>query len=247
MNKEIMEYREAMFFGLDFRQMACSLLAVLAAVGIYFSLRGVAGDEITGWLCMTGAAPFAFCGFFKYHGMTAEQFAWAFIKSEFLYPKKLVFRPEDIYYQCMEESLSGGDSRKNKAKQEKKKGEQAKATGIGRNHRKNEKQKQLKKKRRNQSRMELDHGRRDSQVSRSDISRKNRQNGREDHMQIKSPNSRQRSLQRESPDSMRQNSRKSRNGNRQNSQQISRPDGRQVNRQKGSPDSRQRKRRGAND
>ena len=44
MNKEIMEYREAMFFGLDFRQMVCSLLAVSAAVGIYFSLRGVAQD-----------------------------------------------------------------------------------------------------------------------------------------------------------------------------------------------------------
>ncbi len=70
MNKEIMEYREAMFFGLDFRQMACSLLAVLAAVGIYFSLRGVMGEEVTGWLCMLGAAPFALCGFFRYHGMT---------------------------------------------------------------------------------------------------------------------------------------------------------------------------------
>lgn len=56
MNKEIMGYREAMFFGLDFRQMVCSLLAVLAAVGIYFSLRDVAGDEVTGWLCMAGAA-----------------------------------------------------------------------------------------------------------------------------------------------------------------------------------------------
>ncbi len=112
MNKEIMEYREAMFFGLDFRQMACSLLAVLAAVGIYFSLRGVMGEEVTGWLCMLGAAPFAFCGFFRYHGMTAEQFAWAFIKSEFLYPKRLLFQPEDLYYQCLEERISNGENGK---------------------------------------------------------------------------------------------------------------------------------------
>lgn len=119
MNKEIMEYREAMFFGLDFRQMACSLLAVLAAVGIYFSLRGVTGEEVTGWLCMLGAAPFAFCGFFRYHGMTAEQFAWAFIKSEFLYPKRLLFQPEDLYYQCLEERISYGESGKGKRKAEK--------------------------------------------------------------------------------------------------------------------------------
>lgn len=121
MNKEIMEYREAMFFGLDFRQMACSLLAVAAAVGIYFSMRRVAGDEVTGWLCMAGAAPFAFCGFFRYHGMTAEQFVWAFIKSEFLYPKKLLFQPEDLYYQCMKERISDGETGKKKRNAEQKK------------------------------------------------------------------------------------------------------------------------------
>ena len=115
-----MEYREAMFFGLDFRQMVCSLLAVAAAVGIYFSMRRVAGDEVTGWLCMLGAAPFAFCGFFRYHGMTAEQFAWAFIKSEFLYPKRLLFQPEDIYYQCMEEKISDGENGKHKGKEKEK-------------------------------------------------------------------------------------------------------------------------------
>ena len=119
MNKEIMDYREAMFFGLDFRQMACSLLAVLAAVGIYFSLRKTAGEEVTGWLCMLGAAPFAFCGFFRYHGMTAEQFAWAVVKSELLYPKRLLFQPEDLYYQCMEGRIASGENGKREKKAEK--------------------------------------------------------------------------------------------------------------------------------
>ena len=58
---------------------------------------------------MLGAAPFAACGFFKYHGMTAEQFLWAVIKSELLYPKKLVFQSEDIYYSCMQETISLGE------------------------------------------------------------------------------------------------------------------------------------------
>ena len=38
------------------------------------------------------------CGFFRYHGMTAEQFAWVVIKSELLYPKRLVFKSENLYF-----------------------------------------------------------------------------------------------------------------------------------------------------
>ncbi|MFR8332319.1 MAG: PrgI family protein [Oscillospiraceae bacterium] len=33
-----------------------------------------------------GAAPFAACGFFTYHGMTAEQTLWAWFKSQVLTP-----------------------------------------------------------------------------------------------------------------------------------------------------------------
>lgn len=54
-------------------------------------------------------APFAACGFFRYHGMTAEQFAWVVIKSELLYPKRLVFKSENLYFSCMEESLRLGE------------------------------------------------------------------------------------------------------------------------------------------
>lgn len=125
MNKEIRDYQESMFFGLNFRQFFCSLLAILAAVGIYFGMRDLVGEEAIGWLCMVGAAPFAACGFFKYHGMTAEQFLWAFIKSEFLYPKRLLYRSEDLYYSCMEETIlfgekTGKDGSRIRKKQEEK-------------------------------------------------------------------------------------------------------------------------------
>ncbi len=69
MNKEIRDYQESMFFGLDFRQCFFSVLAILTAVGIYFSVHTLLGEEVTGWLCVLGAVPFAACGFFKYHGM----------------------------------------------------------------------------------------------------------------------------------------------------------------------------------
>lgn len=94
-----------MFFGLDFRQCLFSVLAILAAVGIYFGVHNLLGEEVTGWLCVFGVAPFAVCGFFKYHGMNAEQFLWAVIKSELLYPKRLLYRTENLYLSCMEETI----------------------------------------------------------------------------------------------------------------------------------------------
>ena len=109
MNKEIRDYQESMFWGLSFRQCLFSVLAILAALGIYFVTRKYAGEQVTGWLCILGAAPFAACGFFRYHGMTAEQFAWVVIKSELLYPKRLVFKSENLYFSCMEESLRLGE------------------------------------------------------------------------------------------------------------------------------------------
>lgn len=80
--KEIRDYQESIFFGLSARQFFCSLLAVGAAVGLYFDLRPLVGSEEVGWICILGAALFAACGFFKYHGMTAEKLAWAWLKKD---------------------------------------------------------------------------------------------------------------------------------------------------------------------
>ena len=107
--KEIRDYQESVFFGLSFRQFFCSVMAVGTAVGLYFWLNPLLGTEMTGRMCIFGAAPFAACGFFRYHGMTAEQFAWAFIKSEVLYPKKLVFKSNSLYYKAMKETIAKGE------------------------------------------------------------------------------------------------------------------------------------------
>lgn len=105
-NREIRDYTEAVFFGLSLRQIIFSVLACGAAVGIYFLLNPVLGTETTSWLCIVGAAPFAALGFIKYNGMTAEHFAWACIKSEFLTPKKLVFNSTNTYYELMKYKIS---------------------------------------------------------------------------------------------------------------------------------------------
>ena len=55
------------------------------------------GIETLSWVCILGAIPFAVLGFVTYNGMTAEKFIYAWIKSEFLIPKKLVFNATNIY------------------------------------------------------------------------------------------------------------------------------------------------------
>lgn len=102
-NREIRDYKENIFFGLSLRQLIFSLLACGVAVGIYLGLRDALGTETVSWLCILGAAPFAAMGFVKYHGMTAEKFFTAWLRSEFLVPKRLTFRPSNLYWEAMQE------------------------------------------------------------------------------------------------------------------------------------------------
>jgi len=102
-NREIRDYTESMFFGLSLRQFVFSLLAVSVAVGIYFILKPHLGTETVSWVCILGAAPFAALGFIRYHGMTAERLLLAWLRSEFIIPKRLTFRAVNIYYEAIKE------------------------------------------------------------------------------------------------------------------------------------------------
>ena len=102
-NKEIRNYKESMFFGLSLRQFIFSMLACVVAVILFFVLRPYLGIETLSWVCILGAAPFAVLGFITYNGMTAEQFVVAWVKSEILMPKQLVFRANNIYYEMFKD------------------------------------------------------------------------------------------------------------------------------------------------
>ncbi len=97
-------YQESLFFGLSLRQLVFALLAVAVAMWAYFTLRPVLGTGEVGWVCVLCAFPFALGGFFQYNGMTLEQFILAYVRSEFLYPRKLVYKSENLYAKCMERS-----------------------------------------------------------------------------------------------------------------------------------------------
>ena len=101
-----------MFFGLSLRQFVFSALACGMAVLLYFLLRPYLGIETLSWMCIIGAAPFAAMGFVTYHGMTAEQFAWAWLRSELIEPNEFSFEPFNIYYEVMKEGIKNDEDNK---------------------------------------------------------------------------------------------------------------------------------------
>lgn len=99
--KEVRQHKETIFFGLSTRQFICAALAVGTAVGVYLLLRDTLGGETASWACIVAAAPVAVTGFFSYNGLTFEQFAWAFFKSQFLCAGPRRFQAENLYQKAM--------------------------------------------------------------------------------------------------------------------------------------------------
>ncbi len=104
-NREIRNYTESMFFGLSLRQCIFSVLAMVVAVALYFVLKPYVGMETVSWMCILGAVPFAALGFITYHGMTAEQFLWAWLRSEILEPRYIKFEPVNLYYEILKPGI----------------------------------------------------------------------------------------------------------------------------------------------
>ena len=156
-NKEIRNYTESMFFGLSMRQFLFSVLACGVAVGLFFLLRGRFGTETVSWMCVLGASPFAVMGFVKYNGMTAEQFVWAWIKSEFLMPKRVLFVPDNLYYEALKATIEahekGTPAVQKKQKKRKRRAKRRKEAGKRRKQAENARKKNEKVRKRK----EVDH------------------------------------------------------------------------------------------
>ena len=100
-NREIRNYTESMFFGLSLRQCIFAALAVIVAVALFFVFNPILGMETTSWLCILGAAPFSAMGFITYHGMTAEEFLWAWLRSELIEPRYFHFESRNLYFELL--------------------------------------------------------------------------------------------------------------------------------------------------
>ena len=109
-NKDIREYTEGVFFGLNLRQLICSGLAVASAVAVYFGARGTMANDVITYLCIAVAVPFAAIGFIKYNGMPMEKIFVAWLKAHFICPRRLTIKSNNIY----KEALKGYFAKKEK-------------------------------------------------------------------------------------------------------------------------------------
>ena len=98
-NREIMNYKETVFWGMSLRQFLFSLLACAAAVGVYFAARHYVGTEILSWICMTAATPFVAFGFVRVNDMNLEDFLGVWLDFVYFIPRKLNIRPSTVLTQ----------------------------------------------------------------------------------------------------------------------------------------------------
>lgn len=95
--KEIRTYKEKLFFGLNLRQLICTIVTLIINVPLYWYGRKYIGDDAISWIVIFTSMPLFLIGFFNYNGLNFEQFIIAFIESEFIYPKKRIYKGESLY------------------------------------------------------------------------------------------------------------------------------------------------------
>lgn len=93
--EDIRTYSESVFWGLNLRQVVCCLLAIAAAMAVWFGIGTRLSTDASTVLCTAAAAPFSTAGFFKYNGMTFEQFVLVWLKFS-VAPKALKFESNDL-------------------------------------------------------------------------------------------------------------------------------------------------------
>lgn len=104
-NKEIKDFHETFFMGLDLRQTAFALLGVVVAVAVnLLSINYGINKELSSWLSIICVMPIAFFGFFKYNGMPAEKFIVAIIKYV-ITPKHLLFKPTNLMMEIVADDV----------------------------------------------------------------------------------------------------------------------------------------------
>ena len=104
-NKEIRDFKESIFFGLSMRQFIFSAFACGIAVFLYFTFIDKLGMELTSWVCMIGALPFAAIGFITIQGMTFERFLIELYRSTLLHFYPLEYLPYNYFYELTKKRI----------------------------------------------------------------------------------------------------------------------------------------------
>lgn len=95
--KEIREYREKLFFGLNLRQTITTILAIAICVPVYLFGQKHISSDVLSWITIGIAVPLMLIGYFKFNQMPFEQFIWAWFKMQWN-PQKRPFQYLPIFW-----------------------------------------------------------------------------------------------------------------------------------------------------
>lgn len=102
--EEIRKYKEKIAFGLTARQLVCTAAALIICVPLYWFGRHVIPTNVLSWIVILIALPLEAVGFVKINGMPFEKFAVALLEFEFLFPRKRLYRTENVWRGWQEEA-----------------------------------------------------------------------------------------------------------------------------------------------
>lgn len=95
--KEIRDYKEVIFVGLNLRQIISLSVAFAINVPLYLVSKPYIGDELASWLVMFVGVPVFLIGFIKFDGMPFEKYFQIMVRFNFLVPRKRKYKIENIY------------------------------------------------------------------------------------------------------------------------------------------------------
>lgn len=107
--KEIRDYKEVIFAGLNFRQIISLFLTFAINIPLYLYTKQFIGDELASWLVMFTGAPVFLLGFIKFDGMPFEKYFQIMLRFNFLVPRKRRYKIENIYTNLYDEQRKMGE------------------------------------------------------------------------------------------------------------------------------------------
>lgn len=119
--KEIRDYKETLFLGLNLRQIICLVIVFSINVPLYLFIKPYIGDELASWVVMFTGVPLFLVGFIKFDGMPFEQYFKIMIRFNFIVPRKRKFKVENIFTIINDEQMKN-DERQFKSMKTKKGG-----------------------------------------------------------------------------------------------------------------------------
>lgn len=110
--KEVRNYKEIIYFGMNLRQLIWSIIGVVLSVGCFLLLKDHLPMEVCSWLCILMAAPCAALGFIRWHGMYVEQIIPMMLRFIVSANKPILFKPQNAAMEIIKAYVADRDANK---------------------------------------------------------------------------------------------------------------------------------------